>query len=126
MNTFCCTIGGAVEESGSETHEPLSNNANSLMFAGPGSVGDYSAFNNKLSIADFDLLKVLINAVYFPRNSCCNLLSLTKVLGKGSFGKVMLVKKKDDPSGTLYAMKTLRKAVLIKRKLCVCFGRNFG
>ncbi len=27
----------------------------------------------------------------------------------------MLVKKKDDPTGTLYAMKTLRKAVLIKR-----------
>ncbi len=38
-----------------------------------------------------------------------------KVLGKGSFGKVMLVKKKDDPHGTLYAMKTLRKAALVKR-----------
>jgi serum/glucocorticoid-regulated kinase 2 len=37
------------------------------------------------------------------------------VLGKGSFGKVMLVKKKDDPSGTLYALKTLRKAALVKR-----------
>jgi serine/threonine protein kinase len=37
------------------------------------------------------------------------------VLGKGSFGKVMLVKKRDDPSGTLYAMKTLRKAALLKR-----------
>ena len=38
-----------------------------------------------------------------------------KVLGKGSFGKVMLVKKKDDPKETLYAMKTLRKAALLKR-----------
>jgi serum/glucocorticoid-regulated kinase 2 len=57
-------------------------------------VGDYSQFNNRLDINDFDLLKVL---------------------GKGSFGKVMLVKKKDDPNGTLYAMKTLRKAALIKR-----------
>lgn len=37
------------------------------------------------------------------------------MLGKGSFGKVMLVKKKDDPTGTLYAMKTLRKAALVKR-----------
>lgn len=37
------------------------------------------------------------------------------MLGKGSFGKVMLVKKKDDSSGTLYAMKTLRKAALVKR-----------
>ena len=27
----------------------------------------------------------------------------------------MLVKKKDDPSGTLYALKTLRKAALVKR-----------
>jgi len=57
-------------------------------------LGDYSHFNNKLSITDFDLLKVL---------------------GKGSFGKVMLVKKKDDTSGTLYAMKTLRKQQLVKR-----------
>jgi serum/glucocorticoid-regulated kinase 2 len=38
-----------------------------------------------------------------------------EVLGKGSFGKVMLVKKVGDISGTLYAMKTLRKAALIKR-----------
>jgi serum/glucocorticoid-regulated kinase 2 len=39
----------------------------------------------------------------------------SQVLGKGSFGKVMLVKKKDDPEGALYAMKTLRKAALVKR-----------
>jgi len=38
---------------------------------------------------------------------------LLKVLGKGSFGKVMLVKKKN--SGELYAMKTLRKQALVKR-----------
>jgi serum/glucocorticoid-regulated kinase 2 len=37
------------------------------------------------------------------------------VLGKGSFGKVMLVRRKDDTSGTLYAMKTLRKSALLKR-----------
>lgn len=40
---------------------------------------------------------------------------LLKVLGKGSFGKVMLVRKKDDASATLYAMKTLRKAAILKR-----------
>jgi serine/threonine protein kinase len=39
---------------------------------------------------------------------------LLKVLGKGSFGKVMLVRLKDGDE-TLYAMKTLRKAALIKR-----------
>lgn len=57
-------------------------------------MGDYSHFNQKLNIEDFDLLKVL---------------------GKGSFGKVMLVKKKDDAKGVLYALKTLRKAALVKR-----------
>mmetsp|Transcript_19492 Transcript_19492/g.18822 ORF Transcript_19492/g.18822 Transcript_19492/m.18822 type:complete len:443 (+) Transcript_19492:190-1518(+) len=55
---------------------------------------DYSHYNSKLTIDNFDLLKVL---------------------GKGSFGKVMLVKKKDDNSGILYACKTLRKAALVKR-----------
>lgn len=40
---------------------------------------------------------------------------LVKVLGRGSFGKVMLCRKKDDPDGTLYAMKTLRKQALVKR-----------
>jgi serine/threonine protein kinase len=49
----------------------------------------------KLTVEDFDLLKVL---------------------GKGGFGKVMLVKLKSDPSGELLAMKSLRKAALIKRK----------
>lgn len=50
--------------------------------------------NRQLTIDDFELLKVL---------------------GKGSFGKVMLVKKKDEASNELYAMKTLRKAALLKR-----------
>lgn len=47
---------------------------------------------SKVTIEDFDLLKVL---------------------GKGSFGKVMMVRKKDTKK--IYAMKTLRKAALVKR-----------
>merc|ERR1712154_318577 len=37
-----------------------------------------------------------------------------KVIGRGSFGKVMQVKKKDD--GQIYAMKVLRKEAIIARK----------
>lgn len=78
--------------------------------------GDYSHFNNKLTINDFDLLKVtlFLNIIFFLP-SLTWLRFSSQVLGKGSFGKVMLVKKKDDPSGTLYALKTLRKAALVKR-----------
>jgi serine/threonine protein kinase len=39
---------------------------------------------------------------------------LIKVIGKGSFGKVMLVRKKDTRS--LYAMKVLNKGNVVKRK----------
>ena len=38
---------------------------------------------------------------------------LLKVIGKGSFGKVMLVRKKDNAQ--IYALKTLRKEQLLKR-----------
>ena len=39
---------------------------------------------------------------------------LLNVVGKGSFGKVMQVRKKD--TGEIFAMKTLKKSVLVKRK----------
>jgi len=53
----------------------------------------YSGDNKKVGKDDFELLKVI---------------------GKGSFGKVMQVKKKDD--GQIYAMKVLRKEAIIARK----------
>ena len=40
---------------------------------------------------------------------------LIKVLGKGSFGKVFLVRPVGAPSDQVYAMKVLRKAEVIKR-----------
>ena len=39
---------------------------------------------------------------------------ILKVLGRGAFGKVMLVKKKDDVTQKLYALKSLKKADLVK------------
>ena len=38
---------------------------------------------------------------------------MKSVIGKGSYGKVMLVKKKD--TGQLYALKVLKKAEIIRR-----------
>ena len=40
---------------------------------------------------------------------------LLKVLGKGAYGKVMLCRRKQDTKEVLYAMKTMRKATLLKR-----------
>ena len=38
---------------------------------------------------------------------------IIKVIGRGSFGKVYLVRKKDN--GTIYAMKTLKKDTIIRK-----------
>lgn len=53
-------------------------------------------FQKKMSVDDFDLLKVV---------------------GKGSFGKVMQVRKRD--SGAIYAMKVLKKKALVQRQQVV-------
>lgn len=42
---------------------------------------------------------------------------MIKVIGRGSFGKVFLVRKKD--TGVPYAMKVLKKEQLIKKNLLV-------
>lgn len=42
---------------------------------------------------------------------------ILKVIGRGSFGKVYLVRKKD--SGVSYAMKILKKDQLIKKNLLI-------
>ena len=42
---------------------------------------------------------------------------MLSVIGKGSYGKVLLVKKNDDTDPTrLYAMKVLKKLQLVERK----------
>lgn len=41
--------------------------------------------------------------------------NLIKVIGRGSFGKVLLVEKKQNP-GAVYAMKSLRKDAIIEKQ----------
>lgn len=53
-----------------------------------------SMYDDTLKVEDFDLLKVI---------------------GKGAFGKVMLVRKKTSKSGRVYAMKVLKKSVVVSR-----------
>jgi hypothetical protein len=47
------------------------------------------------------------------RKPCLRDFSLLKVVGKGSFGKVMQVRKRD--TGRIYAMKVLHKSSIVKR-----------
>eukprot|EP00948_MAST-09A_sp_MAST-9A-sp1_P003657 g3657.t1 len=48
------------------------------------------------------------------RKLCMDHFEVMKVVGRGAFGKVLLVKKKN--TGKIYAMKTLRKMEILKRK----------
>ncbi|GAA5957792.1 hypothetical protein JCM3765_003767 [Sporobolomyces pararoseus] len=57
-----------------------------------------------------------IQVVYKPSTSehlSIDAFDLLKVIGKGSFGKVMQVRKKD--TGRIYALKTIRKAHIVSR-----------
>ena len=53
---------------------------------------------------------------------CKDDFDLLAVIGKGSFGKVMQVRKKD--SGEIYAMKILRKDQIIERNQARTGGRR--
>ena len=49
-----------------------------------------------------------------PKLICASDFELLKVVGKGSFGKVLQVRKKD--TGRIYAMKVLVKKAIVERK----------
>jgi len=57
---------------------------------------------------------VLYQGTTFKNKVTTDDFALLTVIGKGSFGKVMQVRKKDD--GKIYAMKVLRKDAIIARK----------
>lgn len=76
------------------------------LSAGAGGMGASSA----MSAASTDPLA----ATGLSRKTCLADFVLLKVVGKGSFGKVMQVRKRD--SGQVYAMKVLNKANIVKRK----------
>ena len=50
---------------------------------------------------------------YTNKKMTVNDFSILRVIGKGSYGKVLLVKKNDDDQ--IYAMKVLKKKAMIKR-----------
>lgn len=50
------------------------------------------------------------------RQISLNSFGMLSVIGKGSYAKVVLVRKKDTPDQCLYAMKILKKKYLEKRK----------
>jgi len=55
-----------------------------------------------------------VPAINRPIKCCKEDFTMLRVIGKGSFAKVILVKKKD--TGVLYAMKVLTKGAVVKRK----------
>jgi serine/threonine protein kinase len=50
---------------------------------------------------------------YSSQEICMDHFDIVKVIGRGSFGKVYLVKKKDD--GKVFAMKTLKKDMILRK-----------
>ncbi|KAH3673066.1 hypothetical protein WICMUC_003899 [Wickerhamomyces mucosus] len=92
---------------------------------------DFSNINNPVRIKNHDILKfendylgfnhsingeLTLTIDFKPnRNKQLNIndFDLLKVIGKGSFGKVMQVRKKD--SGKIYALKAIRKAHIVSR-----------
>eukprot|EP00615_Pteridomonas_danica_P008444 CAMPEP_0114341400 /NCGR_PEP_ID=MMETSP0101-20121206/9023_1 /TAXON_ID=38822 ORGANISM="Pteridomonas danica, Strain PT" /NCGR_SAMPLE_ID=MMETSP0101 /ASSEMBLY_ACC=CAM_ASM_000211 /LENGTH=391 /DNA_ID=CAMNT_0001474993 /DNA_START=12 /DNA_END=1187 /DNA_ORIENTATION=- len=68
------------------------------------------------SDGDFDVSYHIDDASFGGKPLTVEDFNLIKVLGRGAFGKVMLCRKKDEgPEGELYAMKTLKKQVLVQR-----------
>lgn len=78
---------------GSGTSDSLKELAPSDFDRKPGITKAYSASEANITLADFEMLKLL---------------------GKGSYGKVLLVRKKGT-SNQLYAMKVLKKSELVAR-----------
>ena len=50
---------------------------------------------------------------YSSQDICIDDFQIIKVIGRGSFGKVYLVQKKDD--GNVYAMKSLKKDMVLRK-----------
>lgn len=85
----------AASSPSSSTHSSPARDRPAAKGSGTGVLAGYARADEKLTIDSFNLVKVL---------------------GRGSFGKVMLATKKDDSDPKkLYAVKVLKKAVLVKR-----------
>ena len=72
------------------------------------------ATNNASANSAKDNKKAPRPSIVAQRKVCLDDFVLLTTVGKGSFGKVIQVRKKD--SGQIYAMKVLKKAQVIRRK----------
>mmetsp|Transcript_31020 Transcript_31020/g.35337 ORF Transcript_31020/g.35337 Transcript_31020/m.35337 type:complete len:459 (+) Transcript_31020:632-2008(+) len=101
------TNGSIGSEETKSTNSPGSSHRNSEGMADSGSVGTVVVENKKAGETSIIFSRGGQKVTFEDFN-------LIKVIGRGSFGKVMLVEKKD--SRSVYAMKTLRKDQLIDKE----------
>lgn len=97
------------------TTTPQSTNGNNQTQKTPET--NRSSTNRESLVKEEDIHPSWSDAVLYSQNEkkvTKDDFELLNVIGKGSFGKVMQVKKKDD--GQIYAMKVLRKEAIIARK----------
>lgn len=114
----------ALRQNRSASSSGLSSSTSNLLsnVNGNGFLGGFSSFKGGAGNGANAGMNYNNNSIY--NRSFCSLsasmsvkdFQILKVLGKGSFGKVFLVRPVHAPLSEVYAMKVLRKAEVVKRK----------
>jgi serum/glucocorticoid-regulated kinase 2 len=102
MGNTCCAKSSIPENAGIESAQRSHSNASELSSVMDRSGG--SLISNGMFSRDPN---------YSSSEISMDCFIIIKVIGRGSFGKVYLVKKKDD--GKIYAVKTLKKDMILRK-----------